>query len=143
MSHSLEKKLSSWVPRRPSAKIHRALFHERGNFDLMASTLPRWPWIAPAAAALLAGFVLLSAAHLLPRSRPDDRPPMAILMSSTLGSSNVEGSSWLGGAGALTKIDVNLEWNIWREAIFDWTNGSQSTSSMGFSPRSRTRRHGL
>lgn len=133
MLNSLEKKLQSWVPRHPSPEIARGLFDTAQPVE--SFSLAHWSWLAPATAVFLGALVFLSAFHMPGRSADEHGPAVVSMMLSAAGSSNVDQSSWVSGALSLTKLDVNLEWNVWREAIFDWTNGSQSTSSMGFSSR--------
>ncbi len=115
---SLENRLRSCQPRRPSAKLKRRLF------AAPASLMPRAAWLlgslAPATACLLLTFSAFNpgnAGNLLPRE-----PVIAMIMSNqnyaAYASDNFRGTE-----------------NRLSSVTFDWTNHSGFTSSMApFSP---------
>ncbi len=140
--------LRNWSPRPPSSELREKLFpttaSERRSPDRQESTrvnLPirrsaflagygshlRWNWLAPATVCALTMLVILGGGSSSTRSlgRTDTNLFFASITMTSVASSNSEG----GNIFALSKRDMNLERNVWREAIFDSTNGGQSPSS--------------
>ena len=122
----LETLLRSWAPRRPSARLNRRLFASHlaaGNHQSPISDHPpptlRLVWLAPAAACLVLVCALLSQRNSAGSSTPTSTGSMvAMILSNQSYAAYVPGS-------------FQPEQNALRNT-FEWTNRSQSTSSMGF-----------
>ncbi|HEY3861261.1 MAG TPA: hypothetical protein VGO59_05170 [Verrucomicrobiae bacterium] len=106
----LEKQLQSWTPRRPSPKIARRLFGPAEKLSARATRhAAAWHWLSPVAACAL---TMLVAVHT------SNRPPG----HSAQGFSATSFASFMVNAAAspsnlamvsLSKMDENLEFNIW------------------------------
>ena len=125
------------MPRRPSAKLRERLFPDVGPL----SNPPRrvsWNWLAPVTVCAFTMLMVLggrshSEAHF---GAPDTNLFFASMTMSGIPRPNSEPSSAFG----LTKHDLNLEQNVWREAIFESTNVPQTHSSNRPLPLERTNR---
>ena len=104
----LEKQLQSWMPRRPSAKIARRLFAKAAPAPAFLRRPEVWHWLTPLAACVLTlMFAVQSSSRHLPRlSAPDNATFFATLMFNAA-SSNVQQTF------VLSKMDENVEWNVW------------------------------
>jgi hypothetical protein len=108
----LEKQLQSWTPRHPSPKIARRLFGPDEKPSLRPA--PRawdWNWLSPVAACALTMLVAVHTASRAPGRLAQDSNAtfFASLMLNAAASSNFATFS-------LSKVDENLEWNIWPHA---------------------------
>ena len=116
---SLENRLRSYPPRRPSAKL------KRGLFDAPADLPPRVAWLlgslAPATACLLLTFSAFdpeNTGHLL------SREPLAAMIMSNQNYAAYASDNFRGSQNHLSAV------------TFDWTNHSDFPSSMApFSPK--------
>lgn len=159
-SNPLETLLQSWTPRRPSAELKERIF----SADETAASEPRHKacgrmllshfaglqaltsrivraseiarWLAPAAACSLTFMVLFGANNLhYARAEGDARHPMFAMTSLTISNRGATlPAKWLG----LTKTDLNLEFNAWSGASFDWTNQGQFLSTNRSMPVGKT-----
>jgi hypothetical protein len=104
----LEKQLQSWTPRRPSAKIAGKLFAKVAPAPAFLRRAEVWHWLTPVAACVLTLMVVVntSSRHLSRLSAPDKTTSFAMLMVNAA-SSNVQQTF------VLSKMDENMEWNIW------------------------------
>jgi hypothetical protein len=117
----LETQLQSWAPRRPSARLKRALFGSDGTVaSCHASRVTHhfsFAWLVPAAACallMLAAFTQRGATSI---SRPAPAAMMAMIMSNQSYCAYLPGS-------------FTAEQNALRNT-FEWTNRRASTSSIG------------
>ena len=115
---SLENRLRSWQPRRPSAKLKRRLF------AAPASALPGAAWLlgslAPATACVLLTFSAFNPEN--PRSLLGHEPLTAMIMSNQ-NYAAYAADNFRGTENRLSSV------------TFDWTNHGGFTSSMApFSP---------
>ena len=133
--NELEKQLRSWTPRAPSDKIARQLFPERNGFSRFSFWPQSWNWVAPVMACFVT--MLVSSRGVDSRGNffvePGSNAVFATVALSSLATSNLEMRSE-GKPLTLTKVDLNLEWNVWSKASFESTNRSQSPSSIGSLP---------
>ena len=104
----LEKQLQSWTPRRPSARIARRLFARVAPAPVFLRRTELWNWLTPVAACVLTLLVAVqSASRHLPRlSAPDNATSFATFMLNAA-TSNMQQTF------VLSKMDENVEWNIW------------------------------
>jgi hypothetical protein len=108
----LENQLQSWTPRRPSPKIARRLFGaEEKPSSRPARRAAAWNWLSPVAACALTMLVAVHTASRAPGrlAQGANATFFASLMLNAASSSNFATFS-------LTKMDENLEWNIWPHA---------------------------
>lgn len=129
--NDLEKQLSSWKPRPASDKIERRLFPNGAGAGRPSRALLSWNWLGPVAACFVT--LLAVSRELQPRpgawGSPGADRVFATVSLSSMAASNVE--SHLGeNQLSLTKLDLNLEWNVWSRATFESTNQARSSSSM-------------
>jgi hypothetical protein len=110
---SLENRLRSWQPRRPSAKLERRLFATASRF------LPKMAWLlgslAPATACLLLTFSAYNAGNTVHSSRHE---PMIAMILSNQSYAAYASDNFRGAQNNLSAV------------TFDWTNHNISTSSM-------------
>jgi len=104
----LEKQLQSWTPRRPSAKIARRLFARAAPAPAFLRRTEVWHWLTPVAACVLTLMVAVNSSnrHLPQLSARDNAAYFATVMFNAA-TSNVQQTF------ALSKMDENVEWNIW------------------------------
>ncbi len=132
--NQLEKHLRSWIPRAPSEKIRRQIFSPATmppefsprDFHFACASLVRahLRWFAPTAfSILILLFVVSGPSKFFPR------PHSFLVASAQPASTNAEKSFWATSTFAFQKNDLNLEWNIWSKATFEWTNRAFSPSS--------------
>jgi len=114
--------LRHWTPRPPSAKIGARLF---GREEVVIGR-----WALPAAACAAAVLIVLSFAS-------DSLKPAGTGLFATLNPGPVANLS-SNADFTMTKLDRNLEWNVWIKATFDWTNRGVSPSSIGSFQVART-----
>lgn len=94
--------------------------------------------MAPLAICAVALWINLSSRLHVP-SHLGERDTNAFFASITMNNlSSFDSGGWRKSAFALSKVDVNLEQNIWREATFESTNLGQTHSSMGSLPLGKT-----
>lgn len=120
----LENLLRSWTLRCPSTNLRERLF--AGNISGTPQRETRissnWNWLGPATVCAFTMLVILGN-HSHSQTQLGDTN--LFFASMTISPSNSENSSVF----ALTKHDLNLEQNVWREATFESTNHGQSPSS--------------
>ena len=114
---SLETRLGSWRPRRPSATLKWRLFLAR------AANVPRMVrvagWLTPATACGLLTLLLLNSESAAPAS--GRRSPFSMAMISNQ-------------SYAVYATSRQSEQNNLSAFTFDWTNGSGSGSTLRFTP---------
>lgn len=129
---SWESLLEKWEPRRPSERLRARLFgRSRANLDTGPALSPA-AWLVPAA---LCGLLLVMMSGLGDRSIGRLRPAgtnslLATILWNGLSDSNRSGEIAMASSGVLMTARSGVEWNVWREATFEWTNPRQSSSSM-------------
>jgi hypothetical protein len=110
---SLETRLRSWRPRRPSAKLERRLFGAPLNF------MPKLAWLvgslAPAAACLLLTLSIFSPGN---SGNPLRHDPMVAMILSNQNYAAYAADNFRGAQNNLSAV------------TFEWTNRSVSPSSM-------------
>ncbi|MDQ6630405.1 MAG: hypothetical protein M3Y82_01445 [Verrucomicrobiota bacterium] len=113
----LEQQLQSWTPRSPSDKISARLFaapiSAAGNFYSRGVN-----WLAPAAALAAMMLILFVTSPFRPMPAAEGKNFSFLPVFSSNGASVF----WPRQSFALTKLDLNLEWNICSTATFEWTN---------------------
>jgi len=115
--NELEMQLHSWVPRRPSEKLERALF---GQQSQTVEVLPafRLRWLAPATVTFLLMCVLVNQRTgpvLTVTGRPGTMATVAL--------SNQSLAAWSGS--------FSRDQNSLPAETFEWTNAGGLTSSIG------------
>ena len=112
----LESQLSSWAPRRPSARIERRLFPA-------PSSRPKpgvcFNWLAPATVCLLLGLAVFKQENYISTTSPRHDPAITMMLSNQ------------SSVSYLAEGPKQIEHNI-LPSTFEWTNRSGSTSTMGF-----------
>lgn len=136
--NQLENLFHSGKLRRPADRIAADLFPSAIRTTAVKVSAPTWNWLAPLAVCAFTLLVtLIGRPHAPSHLRElDTNLFFASITMNNLGSfdSGTERKSVF----ALSKVDVNLEQNIWREATFESTNLSQTHSSMGSLPLGKT-----
>jgi hypothetical protein len=125
---TLENRLQSWNPRRPSEDVARNIF-DAARREQRAAASPRsgvsllrgmeiWNWLTPVAACCLTMVVLCGAGNSKPamRLRSRDNATFFAMASSNLALKTFE----------LSKADENIEWNVWPHATLPTTNFSSA-----------------
>jgi hypothetical protein len=104
----LEKQLQSWTPRRPSAKLARRLFSRSAPAATFLHRREVWHWLTPVAACILTLMVAVNSTnrHLPRLSVPGNDTFFATLFINAV-TSNVQSTF------VLSKMDENMEWNVW------------------------------
>lgn len=108
----MEKQLQSWTPRRPSPEIGRRLFGVAQQAARWPGRPSLWSWLTPLAACALTFLVALPGIRR-PAAQLDtntDSTYFATIMFNAAISSNAATYS-------LSRMDENLEWNIWPHAL--------------------------
>jgi hypothetical protein len=125
----LEKQLQSWTPRRPSAKIARRLFSRAAPATVLLRRTDVWHWLTPVAACVMAMMVVVhgSGRRLAHLSAPDKGSLFATLILN--GAASNADKTLL-----LSKMDENVEWNVWTHLIS--TQQSSRAESPGMNIRS-------
>jgi hypothetical protein len=156
--NQLEKQLRSWTPRRPSARVSRALFPDSQPAEYRPPiAMPLWLraaaaaclmalvsmfWIArhadPLAGAAGGGSNVIATLSLL---CANDEPGLPLphaavqvmdLSRSTYAISNVVLTRLQTAVGRMAcERHTGPEWNIWSAATLDWTKASLSLSTTG------------
>ena len=113
---TLEKRLRSWAPRRPSAKLEQRLF---GPSPASENTALGFRWLAPVTAAFVVLSVLMSQ-----RNGPS---------SSLVATSHTLAAAALSNQLAVGWLPTSLarEQNALPNETFEWTNGNGWPSSNG------------
>ena len=120
--------MRSWMPRRPSDKVVANLFTSE------AATAPKrrafsLNWLAPAAIGAFSVLVMFSA-HSYSPARSGEANTNLFFASITMeNATSFTSATSLKTAFNLSKLDMNLEQNVWRNASFESTNEAQSHSS--------------
>ncbi len=114
----LEKQLTSWEPRRPSARIKRRLFPKPARAEELTRALA---WFAPVAACLMLALAAVRQNNVIPAGTPRPEPLFAMILS------NQSGAGFLADSGAQSENRV-------MRASFDWTNRGNSGSSIRLMP---------
>lgn len=116
--NELERRLQSWVPRRPSAKLKQRLFAGPGNLPLKAPETPAFKlsWLAPAAATLFLMCVLFNQRNPAVVPSGSAGPVMAMIFSN-------QSAAYIPGS-------FQQEQNRLPADTFEWTNAGSSTSSI-------------
>jgi hypothetical protein len=134
----LENHLRFWTLRRPSAKIHAKLFAVEAQPAPVKYPIFSWNWLAPSAICIFTMLVMLGAR---PHSSARFGEADTNLFFASITMNNVTSftsSSSLKSAFNLSKMDLNLEQNVWRTASFESTNRAQSPSSKRSVPMDTT-----
>ncbi|MGI8966295.1 MAG: hypothetical protein ACR2H1_09465 [Limisphaerales bacterium] len=121
----LEQQLRSWTPRSPSDKIRARLFPAPISGGENSYSCG-FNWLAPAAALVVMALILFA-------TNPSRRAPAAEGKNFSflpVFSSNGASVFWPRQSFALTKLDLNLEWNICSTATFEWTNRNGPASTI-------------
>jgi hypothetical protein len=114
----LETQLNSWEPRRPSARIKRRLFPTPSARLELAMA---FNWLAPATVCMLLALTVFKQENNISAASPRHDPTVAMMLS------NQNSVAYLTGGSS------QIEHNI-LPATFEWTNRSDSTSTIGFKP---------
>lgn len=136
--NQLENLFHSWKPRRPADRIAEGLFPPAIGTSAAKISVPIWRWLAPMAVCAFTLLVTLSGRPHVPSHlhEPDANLFFAGITMNSLGT--FDSGMWRKSVFALSKVDLNLEQNIWREATFESTNLGQTHSSMGSLPLGKT-----
>jgi hypothetical protein len=116
--NELEKQLRSWAPRPPSASLEKRLFRRRAA-EVLAPTPFKAGWLAPAAAFLVLGLMLLGQRSNSPFTPTVDGSRMVAIM--------VSNQSY----AAYLSEPLRRDQNSLRNTL-EWTNDGSSSSSMRF-----------
>ena len=114
----LENQLNSWEPRHPSAKIKRRIFPTPSPRREVAMFLN---WLTPATVCMLLALAVFKQENNMPATSPRHDPAVAMMLSN---------QSFV---AYLTGRSSQIEHNI-LPATFEWTNRSDSTSTIRFTP---------
>ena len=114
----LENQLKSWEPRRPSARIERRLFPTPSARLEVARA---FNWLAPATVCLLLALAVFKQENNISAALPRHDPAVAMMLSNQSSVAFLTGGS------------KQIEHNV-LPATFEWTNRSDSTSTIGFTP---------
>jgi len=114
----LETQLNSWEPRRPSARIKRRLFPTPSTRLKLAMA---FNWLAPATVCMLLTLAVFKQENYISAASPRHNPAVAMMLSNS--------SSVTFLAGGSSQIQHNI-----LPATLEWTNRSDSTSTIGFTP---------
>jgi hypothetical protein len=127
--NELEKRLRSWLPRRPSPKLEQKLFGRRhAQIALLAAPAAGGgsavahhfdlSWLAPATLAVMLMCLMLNQRSLSAfNSGSAPHAMMAVALS------NQSAAAWLPGSFPHDQNTIPAE-------TFEWTNGSRSNSSL-------------
>jgi hypothetical protein len=117
-----ETRLRSWQPRRPSAGLKRRIFSAQPGTP---ETVAFLGWLAPATACALLTLLVFNSSNALPSNSSSHGMTVAMILSNqncaayaSDGSQNVQ--------------------NRLSGVTFDWTNRGASSSSMCFTPFTKT-----
>jgi hypothetical protein len=111
----LENQLSSWEPRRPSARIKRRLFPAPSNRLKVAMA---FNWLAPATVCMLLALAVFKQENYISAASPRRDPAVALMLSNQSFIAYLTGGS------------PQIEHNI-LPATFESTNRSGSASTLG------------
>ena len=120
---SLETRLRSWLPRRPSATLRWRLFLARAAHGARVANMPRMMrvagWLTPATTCALLTLLVLNSENAA-TSAGHRQPSIMAMMSN---------QSYAVYATSRQSVQNNLS-----VFTFDWTNGSGSGSTLRFTP---------
>ena len=127
--NELEKRLRSWLPRRPSPKLEQKLFGRRqSQIALMAAPAAGGgsavahhfdlSWLAPATLAVMLMCLMLNQRSLSAFNSGGSPHAMVVVALS-----NQSAAAWLPGSFPHDQNTIPTE-------TFEWTNGSRSNSSL-------------
>ena len=121
-----ENVLHSWTPRRPSTELGARIFAEEISPVAPRETRIMWRWLGPVTVCAFTLLMFLGG-HSHTQAHMGKMDTNLFFASMTMSGfpSNSESSTVF----ALSKRDLNLEQNVWREAILESTNHGQSPSS--------------
>jgi hypothetical protein len=114
----LETQLSSWEPRRPSAKIKQRLFPTPRAKPAPIMTLN---WLAPATVCMLLTLAVFEQENNISAASPRHNPSIAMMLSNQ------------NSIAYLARGSSQIQHNI-LSATLEWTNCSDFTSTIGFTP---------
>ncbi|MGA2241961.1 MAG: hypothetical protein ABSH11_07960 [Verrucomicrobiota bacterium] len=114
----LDSQLNSWEPRRPSARIKRRLFPTPPTRHEVAMA---FNWLAPVTVCMLLALAVFKQENNISATSPRHDPAVAMMLSN---------QSFV---AYLARRSSQIEHNI-LPATFEWTNRSDSTSTMRFTP---------
>jgi hypothetical protein len=116
--NDLEQQLRSWAPRPPSANLEKRLFGDRREEAEPATPAFRLAWLAPATAAILvACLVFNQRGSAITPSGSGSQAMVAMILSNQSAAAYLPGS-------------FEREHNCLYNDAFEWTNGSDSISSV-------------
>ena len=129
---SWENLLEKWEPRRPSEALRARLFGMPRVAHEAVPTPSLAAWLVPAA---LCGLLLVMMAGMGERPIGILRPAgtnslLASILWNGLTDSNRSSEVAIVPSAVMMTARSGVEWNVWREATFEWTNPRQSSSSM-------------
>jgi hypothetical protein len=121
---SWENLLEKWEPRRPSEGLRARLFGRARVAREAVPTPTMAAWLVPAA---LCGLLLVLMAGMGERPIGILRPAgtnslLASIMWNGLTDSNRSSEVAMVPSAVMMTARSGLEWNVWREATFEWTN---------------------
>ena len=114
----LETQLNSWEPRRPSARIKRRLFPKPSDRLELAMV---FNWLAPATVCMLLTLAVFKQENYISAASPRYNPAVAMMLSNPSSVAYLTGGS--------SQIQHNI-----LPATLEWTNRSDSTSTISFTP---------
>ena len=128
-SDFLEKQLHSWIPRHPSAKVTAGIFSQSqapAQAALaMKSRAEILRWLTPLAACFLTILAISGGRVHRPTALPetDNATFFATVMLNATQSSNASHQVF-----SLSKVNENLEWNVWPQVSWRSTNPARADS---------------
>ena len=135
-SNQLENLLHSWTLRRPSARLREKLFANEVLPEARPGSRISWNWLVP---ATLCAFTLLVMVNGHSYSETHfDEPATNLFFASVTMTSMPSMNFEPARVFALSKQDLNLEQNVWYEAIFESTNLARNPSSKRSLPAGKT-----
>jgi len=121
--------LRSWTLRRPSTKLRENLFAPETTTAPAKSFSFSWNWLAPSAICAFATLVMFGAHPHSPAHFGETDTNLFFASITMNNLTSLDTASPLKSAFNLTKLDMNLEQNVWRTASFESTNRAQTPSS--------------
>ncbi len=136
--NQLESQLQSWTLRRPSPELRNKLFLGEVAPGRKPGGTLALNWLAPAAICAVTLLISLGG-RSYSRAHSSDADTNLFFASISMNSvTSLNSGSSFRSNFPLTKVDMNLEQNVWRMATFASTNHDQSHSSMGSLPTGKT-----
>jgi len=118
----LEEQLTSWKPRRPSARLRRRLFRAPHDRPELVRVLN---WLAPATVCMLLALAAFRQENGLSDVSSRQDHMVAIIMSNSSAITYLPGGS--------SQVEQNI-----LPATLGWTNHTRSISTMGFTPSAKS-----